>query len=81
MITSKVEGYTNKSIFIPAAGYKDENGTLYSNNEDGYYWSNSLSADYPSQTDFLLILQPGQIRISSTLRTEGASVRPVYDDN
>ena len=88
MITSKVEGYTDKSIFIPAAGYKDNTGTLYSKNENGYYWSNSLNADYlgwgdPSNADFLPIFQPGsewweQISISSSVRTNGFSVRPVY---
>ena len=88
MITSTVEGYTDKSIFIPAAGYKDNTGTLYSKNEDGYYWSNSLNADYlewgdPSNADCLLICQTGSewwdpIRISSSVRTNGFSVRPVY---
>ena len=88
MITSTVEGYTDKSIFIPAAGYKDEDGTLYSNNENGYYWSNSLNADYlewgdPSNADFLSILQPGsewwqQIMIAPSVRPLGFSVRPVY---
>ena len=88
MITSKVEGYTDKSIFIPAAGYKDNTGTLYSKNEYGYYWSNSLNADYlergdPSNADYLPIFQPGsewwqQIMIFPSVRTDGSSVRPVY---
>ena len=83
LVTSNIEGYTDKSIFLPAAGYKYIDGTLNFKNEYGYYWSNSLSADYPSNADFLFICKPGsepweQISIFSSVRTDGSSVRPVY---
>ena len=43
-ITSKVEGYTDRSIFIPAAGYKDDSKKLFTG-ETGFLWS-STSTDF-----------------------------------
>lgn len=39
-VTSKVEGYTDKSIFLPANGYQD--GSFYRNiGEECFYWSST----------------------------------------
>lgn len=39
-ITSKVEGYTDRSIFMPAAGYRDDSKLIFTE-ESGYLWSSS----------------------------------------
>ena len=41
-ITSKVEGYTDRSIFIPAAGYRTDSRQLFAG-ESGEYWSSTNS--------------------------------------
>ena len=41
-ITSKVEGYTDRSIFMPAAGYKADNKHLFVG-EAGYLWSSTIT--------------------------------------
>ena len=42
LVTSKMSGYTDKSIFLPAAGYYNESG-LNDASSVGQYWSSSLS--------------------------------------
>ena len=45
-VTSKVEGYTENSIFIPTAGMVSENGKKLLDAETyGYYWSCTLHSD------------------------------------
>jgi len=39
-ITSKVEGYTDRSIFMPAAGYRNDSELIFPG-EYGYSWSSS----------------------------------------
>ena len=41
-ITSKVEGYTDRSIFIPAAGYRDDSKQIMKG-EVGYCWSSTIT--------------------------------------
>ena len=41
VVKSKVKGAEGNSIFLPAAGYIDENG-LQANSTSGFYWSSSL---------------------------------------
>jgi len=43
-VTSKVEGYTDKSIFLPAAGYQD-NAYFKSLGTGCYYWTSSMNND------------------------------------
>ena len=50
--TSKKAGYTDKSIFIPAAGYRS-GSALGSAGSDGNYWSSSLGTDYPGSAYYL----------------------------
>lgn len=47
LVSGKKSGYTDKSIFLPAAGYRD-GGTLHSVGVDGYYWSMSVSSSLPN---------------------------------
>lgn len=45
--TSKKEGYTDKSIFLPAAGCRDKS-RLVNAESVGYYWSSSLRTSIPT---------------------------------
>ena len=45
-VTSKKEGYTDKSLFLPAAGYR-YGSSLYYAGSRGNYWSATRDEDYP----------------------------------
>ena len=74
-VTSNKTGYTNCSIFLPAAGSYSGNSNN-SRNEKGFYWSNSLSDNDP---DFArsLSFDDHSVKINGLMRFEGLSVRPV----
>ena len=74
-VTSKKSGYTNKSIFLPAAGYRIDN-SLSRAGSSGYYWSSSLYTDNPSGACVLLFYS-GFVISDSGGRWCGRSVRPV----
>lgn len=74
-VTSKVSGYEDRSIFLPAAGYR-EREYMNAQNEIGYYWSSSVVSSEPS-TAFNLSILSNRVSISSYSRYEGFSVRPV----
>lgn len=74
-VTSKKKGYTKNSIFLPAAGYRD-GSSLSSVGSDGYYWSSSLSTNYPDAV-LCLYFNSSNVCWSSSIRDEGRSVRPV----
>ena len=74
-VTSKKAGYTDKSIFLPAAGYRYDS-LLGAAGNYGCYWSSSLITDDPSYACFLYF---GSITVdwNYTNRRHGLSVRPV----
>ena len=76
MVTSLKEGYTNNSIFLPAAGYID--GTyLNEAGSSGRYWSTSLnknSSNFARYMGFDLYNTPDHYDV---VRYSGYSVRPV----
>jgi hypothetical protein len=74
-VTSKKSGYTNKSIFLPAAGFR-YGSSLYDAGSYGYYWSSSLSTDYPYGAWYVSFNSGSVYRYSSN-RYFGFSVRPV----
>ncbi len=74
-VTSKKSGYTNKSIFLPAAGYRDDSD-LYDAGSLGLYWSSSLSTDSPYDA-CELYFDSDDVDRSSNGRCYGQSVRPV----
>ncbi len=76
-VTSNKEGYTDKSIFLPAAGYRDDS-SLNSAGSYGFYWSGSLLTltDY-SYNAYELDFNSGSVYWSSSGRGCGQSVRPV----
>jgi hypothetical protein len=74
-VTSKVSGYTDRSIFLPAAGYRDVT-YLIGVGSYSYYWSSSLNTGYPNNAccvDF----GSGYHYTDSNVRVIGLSVRPV----
>ena len=78
--TSKIKGYTDKSIFIPAAGMRNEvNHLYYEEGTYGFYWSSSLDISNPS-TAFYYGFYSSVGYCGSIQRISGYSVRPVNDE-
>jgi hypothetical protein len=71
-ITSKSNG---NSIFLPAAGYRRDDG-LYAAGSYGYYWSSSLSPDY-NDCAYYLSFSSGNWHWGGDSRYGGQSVRAV----
>ena len=74
-VTSKKSGYTNKSIFLPAAGYRYDS-SIYNAGSNGYYWSSSLYTGSPSYAWDVSFSSDGVYRGRDN-RSYGFSVRPV----
>lgn len=80
-VTSKKQGYTDRSIFFPAAGYK-ANG-FYEYGRNGNYWSRSLMTDPYGDgsvicgTAACIRFNNNQANIGWEDRMAGLSVRPV----
>ena len=74
-VTSNKAGYTDKFIFLPAAGILDESD-LYNVGSLGYYWSSSLFENY-SNGAWYLDFGSDYRDLSFNYRCFGLSVRPV----
>lgn len=80
-VTSKKQGYTDRSIFLPAAGYKANGRYQYGSN--GNYWSRSLMTDpygdgsVTCGTAACIRFNNNQANIGWEDRMAGLSVRPV----
>ena len=74
-VTSKKSGYTNKSIFLPAAGCRLDS-SLYNAGSGGYYWSSSLYTGSPNGA-YYLNFYSSRVDWGSDYRFYGHSVRPV----
>ena len=74
-VTSKIEGYTDRFIFLPAAGWRDDT-TLYYAGSTGNYGSSSLYTDAPYYAWYLLFSSGSLYRFDDN-RFTGRSVRPV----
>ena len=72
-------GPNGNSIFLPAAGFRDDS-SLGSAGSYGHYWSSSLYTDYP---DCAWNLYVGSVNygMDDTFRIHGLSVRPVCNVN
>lgn len=74
-VTSRKWGYTDRSIFLPAAGLRD--GTILGfAGSNGYYWSSSLYTDFPYNA-YCLYLSSGSVDWLVNDRYSGFPVRPV----
>ncbi len=78
MVVSNIPGYTDKWIFLPAAGSIVEHTILSNAGIQGFYWASSINANFSIyawgvgfESD---IVQPG-----TSFRYAGVSVRPVCD--
>ena len=75
LVQSNVAGYTDNTIFLPAAGYRYRAG-LSSAGSDGYYWSSSLYESYSNLARYVFFSSGGVSGYSDS-RIYGLSVRPV----
>ncbi len=76
-VTSLKDGYTNMSIFLPAAGYRYENKNC-AQKINGYYWSATLDEYYPSNAANYDFDDDSNVW-SGHDRCNGFSIRPVSD--
>lgn len=74
-VTSNKAGYTDKFIFLPAAGYRNGSG-LNLVGSYAYYWSSSLY-ESSSYLALRLYFYSGSRRLGYFYRYHGLSVRPV----
>ena len=74
-VTSKKDGYTKNSIFLPAAGFRLDS-SLSSEGSYGYYWSSSLYTHNPSSA-YYLDFESSYVYRYDDSRYNGRSVRPV----
>lgn len=72
-VTSKTN---SNSIFLPAAGYRDDT-SLYNVGNDGYYCSSSLFEDVPYIAWNLYYYSSDFVNWGGSIRYRGQSVRPV----
>ena len=75
-VTSKKSGYTNNSIFLPAAGYRNES-SLNEAGSGGYYWSSSLNTDNPDYAWYVDFYFVYGVHRDYRNRCYGCTVRPV----
>lgn len=75
-ITSKKSGYTDKSIFLPAAGYF-RGQSIEGKEKSAYYWSSTRNEPFPDRSICLYFI-PNFIGIGNNgFRNGGFTVRPV----
>ena len=75
-VTSKKAGYTDKSIFLPAAGYY-RGSSIEGADSSGYYWSSTRNRPFADRALCLYFI-PTFIGIGNNgFRNGGFSVRPV----
>lgn len=83
LATSKIEGYTDKSIFLPAAGYKDNRTGTQFENEYVQYWSSTFDTpDYPDYAEGAKIFKTNSSVLQSYSTFErclGMPIRPVME--
>lgn len=77
LFTSKKEGYTDKSIFLPAAGVRHSSTSSHAGTA-GYYWSSTLSSSDANSCRYLYLLSMGA-QMNSQNRHYGMTVRAVQD--
>ena len=75
-VTSKKPGYTDKSIFLPAAGYF-RGQAIEGREKSAYYWSSNRNEPFPDRAICLYFI-PNFIGIGNNgFRNGGFTVRPV----
>lgn len=77
LLTSKKDGYTDRSIFLPAAGYNSNNTIWGTGQKVCCYLSNTLDSTNTTKSVGLYHHQDASLMMSSLDRDSGCSVRPV----
>ena len=78
LVTSNRPGYTERSIFLPAAGkyaFEPENKSV---GIWGYYWSSSVNRNETSHSASVLCFGSSYDAVKITFRNHGQPVRPVH---
>lgn len=78
IVTSLIEGYTDRSIFLPAVGGLYSNYYLYHENDLACYWTSTLYSD-PDMASVLELKVTGKKGTNSYSRDKGLIVRPVVN--
>ena len=78
IVKSTVTGYTDKSIFLPAAGGRSNLG-LYDAGDAGSYWSSSLKTDTPDMALNIYFSSSIPADTFFTARCYGLLLRPVSE--
>ena len=76
LITSKIPGYENSTIFLSAAGFRSDN-ILSDKGAGCYYWSSSLYGDSKSESAFRIYMTRNNKASGEASRRNGMSIRPV----
>lgn len=76
-ITSNVEGYTDRWIFLPVTGFFRLDELMFNDFFFGLYWTSSLESDSPSNAYFMGYDAAGNKMMSSDARAYGYAIRPV----
>ena len=76
-VQSKKSGYTDNWIFLPAAGYRDNDG-LNNVGSSGGYWSSSLKSGHPGYAGCMGFYS-NSVGSGYNYRCFGLSVRPVLE--
>ena len=71
-----VEGPSGKSLTLPAAGYRDDAGSMHNVGSDGYFWS-STPSNRLETVALELYFNSGQVDVDLNKRCGGRSVRLV----
>ena len=79
IVTSKIEGYQDKSIFLPAACHMFNSTLQDTAHPHGSYWSSSLYEYNPQSAGYVGFYNEKVSRYDF-FRCSGYSVRPVYED-
>lgn len=77
LITSKVSGYTDRSIFLPATGKYGFEANNKSAGTWGHYWSSSVNRNEISCRAGVLAIGSDYAAVKITFRFHGQSIRPV----
>jgi len=80
MGTSKVAGFTERCIFLPAGSKKIDTSPITSIGSYGCYWTSSLSSEEAYYADYFYYSASNVWVDDESNRCYGCSVRPVYDD-
>ncbi len=79
LVTSKKAGYTNRSIFLPAAGCHVDASGVKSLGSYGYYWTSSHeSGGYNQHESYRLGFTSSFPYYDNSWRCTGGSIRPVH---